>query len=175
METSKKTENKEKETGSVLFSPQPATRWFGCWPWKMKQKCTVGGEAASRQPLAGSSLLTPGPSAAQPKAMAGTNQRHAAAQTASVMRLLLLSMCLLQFFFFPPSERSFHLTCPQFSNYRCHDIKATTSWSVKNPCLVLLLHFIRNPTISLVMSEYWATSCGFPVPNKEFLLCTLSF
>lgn len=26
METSKKTENKEKETGSVLFSPRPATR-----------------------------------------------------------------------------------------------------------------------------------------------------
>lgn len=53
METSKKTGNKEKETGSVLFSPQPATRWFGCRPWKMKEKCTVGGEGrrlVSRQP-----------------------------------------------------------------------------------------------------------------------------
>lgn len=105
IETSKKTENKEKETGSVLFSPQPATRWFGCRPWKMKQKCTVGGEAGSRQPLARSYLMTPGPSAAPLKAMAVANQRHAAMQRASVMSLLLYSMCLLQFFFFPPFRK----------------------------------------------------------------------
>lgn len=77
----------------------PATKWFGRQPWKMKQTCTGGGEAASRQPLAASYLLTPGPSAAQLEPMAGTNQSHAAMQTASVMRLLLCSMCLLQGFF----------------------------------------------------------------------------
>lgn len=139
----------------------PLSLLSGRQPWETRQKCTVGGAAASRQPLARSYLMTPGPSVVQPKAMAVTNQRHAAVPTRSVMGLLLHSMCLLQFFF--PSERPFHLTCPQFSNYRCHDIKATTSWSVKNPCVrtgvCILLAILASALLCQSIYELWL-SCS---------------
>lgn len=79
-----------------------------------------GGE--SRQELAGSYLMTPGPSTAQLKAMAGTNQRHSVLQAASVMSLLLHSMCLLQF---PPLLQKDHFTS------RVHSSQITVAMTSK--------------------------------------------
>lgn len=66
---------------------------------------------------------------------------------------------------------SFLLTCPQLSNYSFHDIKATTSWSVKTPvwfwfhiksmllASALLCHRIYQPAVAFLFQAH-SSSCA---------------